>query len=164
MKKFKITTLILLWFTISISAQTKNEKESRIKLDDFPSQAQTVIKSVIDDVKRIRHYKEIDGKHESYESKFKYKKFWFSVEFDNSGNLEDIEVTIREKFIEQTARIEINSYLKNEFIKYDLIKIQEQYLSKHSTENQQFLNQVLNQRTSLHSNYEIIVAVKLDNG
>lgn len=164
MMKFKIIPFLLLLFVVELSAQTKNEKESRIQLSEFPSQAQTTINSIIKSVKRIRHYKETDGNLESFETKFKFKKHWYSVEFSTSGDLEDVEITIRERHMEDAIKNTIKSYLKDQFSKYDIIKIQEQYSSSPTAETQVFLKTILQNRKSIDSNFEIVVAVKSSKG
>ena len=113
MMKFKIITLFLFLNVANFSAQTKNEKESRIDLSDFPQQALATINSIINDVRRIRYYKEIDEEHKSFESKFKFKHHWYSVEFSNTGILEDIEVTIKEKQLDDISKKNIIIYLKD---------------------------------------------------
>lgn len=164
MMKFNSIPFLLILFVLNLSAQTKNEKESRIQLSEFPAQAQTTINSIIDEVKRIRHYKEIDGNHEGFESKFKYKKHWYSVEFSKSGNLEDIEVRIRERQLNTVTKNKIKSYLKQHFLKYDIIKIQEQYTPSRAAENELYLKTILKDRKSTDSNFEIVIAVKLSEG
>ena len=160
MMKYSYKILLLFLFSVSLSAQTKNEKESRIQLSEFPENAQILIQPIISDVRRIRHYKEIDGKYVSFESKFKYKKYWYSVEFSRLGILEDIEVEIKERNLESIISKTINLYLKESFIKYDIIKIQEQYVADSSTEDTSFLKSVLENRNVINSNYELIIAVK----
>ena len=160
MIRFKLVLVGVLFCCLSVSTQTKNEKEFRISLSEFPEASQNVIGSISEEVKRMRYYKEIDGDRESYESKFKYDKRWFSVEFNKNGIIEDIEVTIREKQIENAVRTEIESYLNSQFSKHDFIKLQEQYIPDQNISSEQFLKQVLTSRESMASNYEIVVAVK----
>ncbi|MEY8849961.1 hypothetical protein AB9K26_14165 [Psychroserpens sp. XS_ASV72] len=162
MMKYKIFGILLFCLTLNLHSQTKNEKESRIALDAFPEQSQNVITSITKDVRRIRHYKETDGENLSFETKFKYDKHWFSVEFNASGILEDIEVEIKERQIADDIRSKINSYLKTHYSKFDFLKIQEQYPFNDSKSPQQFLKSVLSQRKNTLSNYEIVVALKYD--
>ena len=105
MIRFRLILIGALLCCFSITAQTKNEKEFRISLSEFPQNSQEILSAVQDQVKRIRFYKEIDGDQESYESKFKFGKRWFSVEFSKDGVLEDIEVTVKEKQIENMCGI-----------------------------------------------------------
>ena len=145
-------------------AQTKNEKESRVQLLDFPKASQATLKAISKHVKRIRYYKETDGEKHSFESKFKYKKHWFSVEFDSLGTIEDIEVSVKKRQLGPDPKIAIYDYLKAHSSKYDIIKIQEQYVYKADISEVQFLNYILENRLNLASNYEIIVAIKSDIG
>ena len=160
--RFKFFIVVYIGFTFSLTAQTKNEKESRVNLVDFPIEAQTLINTVVNDVKRVRHYKETDGDKISYETKFKQKKHWYSVEFDAFGTLEDIEVEIKERQIKDDIRNKINTYLKMESDNYDFLKIQEQYHFDSSKNAQTFLESVLVSRNSTASYYELIVAIKKD--
>ena len=141
-------------------AQTKNEKESRVQLLDFPKASQATLKAISKRVKRIRYYREMDGEKHSFESKFKYKKHWFSVEFDSLGTIEDIEVTVKKRQLRHGAKTTIYDYLKAHSSKYDIIKIQEQYVYKDDISEVQFLNSILENRASHNSNYEIIIAIK----
>ncbi len=141
-------------------AQTKNEKESRIRVEQFPEEAASIVNTVIESVKRIRYYKEIDNDNESYESKFKFKKHWYSVEFDKDGTFEDVEVTIKERHIPEAIKLNIKSYLETHFDRFDFIKIQEQYLYESEGDAKQFLNTVLQKRPDIASYYELVVATK----
>lgn len=159
--KFESTLLIIALFSFSfLTAQTKNEKESRISLNEFPENAQTLIYTIKSNVKRIRYYKETDGDKQSFETKFKYKKHWYSIEFDSSGILEDIEITINKKVLKSVTKDNIYYYLEANSDKFDIIKIQEQYLYKNNTSEAEFINSILKNRDNISSNYEIIVALK----
>lgn len=161
MMKFRVIICFLFLVVANLSAQTKNEKESRIQLSEFPEKGQTTINTIINDVKRIRHYKEIDGEHESFESKFKFKHHWYSVELSSAGLIEDIEVTVRESQLDINVKKNINTYLKSTFEKYDIIKIQEQYIPLNNTQDAAFISLLFKNRRSTNSNFEIIVAVKV---
>lgn len=159
--KCKVLLIIFTCFCFtSLNAQTKNEKESRVSLSQFPENAQTQLNIIPKKAKRIRYYKESDGEKQSFETKFKYEKYWYSVEFNNSGILEDIEVRIKERQIPDSIKTEIKTYIGNRSDKFDLIKIQEQYIYVDSISETQFLNSILENRATTVSNYEIIVAIK----
>ncbi|MDG5490405.1 hypothetical protein [Psychroserpens sp. SPM9] len=161
MMKFKLVFVLCIWIScFSLEAQTKNEKESRIPLTEFPNESQILLKTIIKKVKRSRFYKETDGSKLSFESKFKYNKYWFSVEFNNLGTLEDIEVLVKEKHLSKPVKTAIRSYLKTNTTKYEIIKIQEQYVYSSDHSEATFLNSILENRTTLSSNYELIVAMK----
>lgn len=153
--------LLLSWQTAS--CQTKDEKETRIQLEAFPKIAQSHFNSLPNKVKRIRFYKEVDGEKESFESKFKFKKYWHSVEFDRSGNLEDIEVTVKKRDLPIPILEQIEQYLNERSSKFELVKIQEQYVYGTDIPEANFLNYVLSNRSDLSSNYEMIVAIKTNS-
>ncbi len=160
MMKFKIISVFLFVFSISCFSQTKNEKESRIRLDAFPEASKLVITPILSKVKRIRYYRETDGNRSSFESKFKYHKYWYSIEFDNNGILEDIEVTVKEKQLDTSIRLKLNAYLKRRFKTYNYLKIQEQYVSPKTFDDINYLTHILEHRNTIPSNYEIVVAVE----
>ncbi len=141
-------------------AQTKNEKESRIQLTEFPEKAKATLSKIPEKAKRIRHYRETDGDKLSFESKFKYRGNWFSVEFNNKGSIEDIEILVKEKELSTTIKSHIKSYLDGNSDSYEIIKIQEQYNYSETVLETQFLSSILEQRDELSSNYEVIVALK----
>ena len=93
MKRYRIY-LILIGVFIGInvaSSQDKQEREHRIRKSQFPEKALEFIQQQLLDAKRIKYYKEIDGAKRSYEVKFKKDRLKYSVEFDEDGNLEDVE-------------------------------------------------------------------------
>ncbi|WP_298893034.1 hypothetical protein [uncultured Psychroserpens sp.] len=131
-----------------------------MQLSDLPLRIQFVFESIPDQAKRIRYYRETDGDKLSYESKFKYNKHWFSLELNSSGTIEDIEVVIKKRQLPPNVLNTINSYLSENSDKFELIKIQEQYLFNSEKSKVEFINSILDNRVSINSNYEIIVAIK----
>jgi hypothetical protein len=158
--KLFLTTIILYSFIQIAVGQTKNEKEKRIKIFDFPEMAQNIIKILPKDCKRIRFYKETDGAKYSYEAKFKYNKRRYSLEFSKDGIIEDIEVITKLKHLKKQSKINITSYLEKTFKKYKIIKIQDQYIYKNQLDVSQFLKDILNNISSITPNFEIIAEVK----
>lgn len=157
--KYKVL-ITLLCINSLCYGQIKNEKEFRILLPEFPKPAQNILVFIPEKAKRIRYYKETDVEKESFEAKFKYQKHWYSVEFDANGNLEDVEVLIKEKQIKKTIKNTIITYLKTNSDKFKIIKIQEQYVYSKTTNNIQFLNSIFKNRIQIPSRFELIVAIK----
>ncbi len=162
MMKFKLLPLYI-FFLVSVSlwGQTKNEKESRVQLTQFPEPAQLVLEQTPDAAKRTRYYRETDGEKLSFESKFKFNSHWYSVEFSAKGVLEDIEVLIKSHDLPERQRDAIESYLEANSNKFEIIKIQEQYRFETPFSGVEFLNHILEQRTNTASYYELIVALKI---
>lgn len=153
--------ILILLVAQCIWSQSKNEKERRIQFETFPQNAQTLINTFPEKVKRIRYYKEIDGDKESYETKFKYKNHWYSVEFDSVGLLEDVEILIKKRQFPDVVIARIKSYVEQQASKFDFIKIQEQYPYHKNSSETLFLNSIFENRTTIASNYEIIIALKI---
>jgi len=126
-KKITILLLIFLCFESFSFAQYKYEREYRIRKVQFPEKALSYIEDKLTDAKKIRFYKETDSLKESYEAKFKKERLWYSIEFDKDGTLEDIEILIKPVDIPEETFAAINTYLTNNFIKYRIRKIQQQY-------------------------------------
>ncbi|MBO6605623.1 hypothetical protein [Psychroserpens sp.] len=161
MKKYKIVVVLLcFFFSINNYCQNKNEKESKISKTDFPSSALQTLSLVPENAKRIKYYQETDGEKLSYECKFKFQNLWHSVEFNEDGKLEDIEVKVRKHQLSQTVRERINNYLSQNSDKFDIVKIQEQYVQDKSSSDLTFFKSTISNREHTASNYELIVAIK----
>lgn len=163
MRRYNILiALICIFFTTAIFGQNKSERESKISVTEFPILARQTLSVTPDNAKRIKYYQETDGDKFSFECKFKFENFWYSVEFDQEGKLEDIEVKVRKHQIEKLVRNAINEHLDTFSDKYDIIKIQEQYIYNSSLSDLEFYKSIISNRNSIASNYEIIVAIKKD--
>ena len=160
--KFIFVILLSSFISQSLYGQTKNEKEERIKISEFPEVTQAIIESLPKNCKRLKFYKETDGDKKSYEVKFKYLKQYYSIEFSNQGLLEDIEVITKFKNIEDSARQQIAAYYKQFFKKHKFIKIQKQYVYTSGSNANAFIDHTLKKRNITSANYEIIAEVRTD--
>ncbi len=126
----KVNFIIILSF-LSVgffsNAQNKYEREHRIRKVQFPEKALGYISEKLEDAKRIRFYKETDSAKISFEAKFKKDRLWYSVEFDQEGVLEDIEILIKPVDIPDESFARIEAYLSAAFSKYRIRKLQQQY-------------------------------------
>lgn len=156
-----ILIFILILFLGQVStAQTKNEKEDRITLQELPNLVQTTIKALPKNCKRIRFYKETDNEKISYEVKFKFKKTYYSIEFNALGHIEDIEVTTKFKNVNTAISSKITTYLAINFIQHRFIKIQKQYVYVATKTPINFMTEVLSKKIDETAQYEIIAEVK----
>ncbi|WP_158974592.1 hypothetical protein [Cellulophaga sp. L1A9] len=156
--KYKILILILLCSYSTLMAQVKHEREFRIKKKDFPTESYDLIKSKVSDAKKLKFYKEIDSLKISYEAKFKKDKLWYSIEFNEEGTLEDIEITIKEIDVPNETYERIQNYLGTNFTSFKIKKIQQQYVTEDPVEKT-FKNAF--QNLMLPSvNYELIIDAK----
>lgn len=132
--KFNFILPFLFFGVFTISAQVKYEREFRIKKSDFPSKAFELIESKLTNAKRIKYYKEIDSATTSFEAKFKKDRLWYSIEFSEDGNLEDIEITINAIDLPNDSYENIQLYLNSNFSSYKIRKIQQQYVVENSVD------------------------------
>ncbi|WP_299128225.1 hypothetical protein [uncultured Winogradskyella sp.] len=157
-----ITTLIFIVCSQYIVSQTKKEKEQRIKRSHFPVKAQNILNYLPKDCKRIKYYKETDGNKQSFETKFKYNRQWFSLEFSPNGRIEDLEVIITIKTINSPTKIKIENYFNTKYLKYKLIKVQKQFVFDQNSNVEGFITNILNHDNGTIVNYEIIAEVKTE--
>lgn len=154
-------SLLLLFFYCSFSfSQIKNEKEERIDASEFSEILQSYFKGISNQVDHLKFYKETDGKKYSYEAKFKFKKHYYSLEFDTNGVLEDIEIVIQKKQIPKEALSIISNYFNMHFDKTHYIKIQKQYVNNTTKNDQQFIDALLSNTISTPTHFEIVAETK----
>lgn len=160
MSKFRLILIVSCSFTIFSYGQSKNERESKISKTEFPIAALQTLSVIPDKAKRIKYYQETDGDKLSFESKFKFQNLWYSVEFNDDGILEDIEVRVRKHQLPKQIKDQIHTYLNNNCDKFDIVKIQEQYVQNGLSPDMSFLKSTISNRKTTDSNYELIVAIK----
>ncbi|MDP5061869.1 MAG: hypothetical protein NWP64_08125 [Maribacter sp.] len=159
----KIFTIIILFCFQIVQAQYKYEREFRILKSQFPAKAIATINENLTDFKRIRFYKETDSTKISFEAKLKKDKLWYSIEFDENGTLEDIEILIKITDIPNDAYANIESYLNKNFTKYRIKRLQQQYPSKNESLEATFKSAFQNLILPTN-NYEIVIVGKKDKG
>lgn len=165
MKKFKcLFTFLFLLFAATGWAQNKYEREFRIRKSQFPEKAYILLKEELQNAKRVRYYKEVDSSKISYEVKFKKDRLFYSVEFDASGELEDVEVLIKEEDIPNSSFEAIEAYLKGYFTKYRIRKIQQQYTLAAFGSISNTLKNAFQNMIDPKINYELIVGGSIDGG
>ena len=161
--KSLVCLILVLLCSNTLVAQNKYEREFRIKKSQFPETALTYIDSKLKEARRIRFYKETDSAKVSYEAKFKKDRLKYSVEFDENGTLEDIEILIEPVDIPDDSFANIQAYLDDNFTKHRIRRLQQQYpvvgKDVETVVKEAFQNLMLP-----YINYEIVVAGKKDEG
>jgi hypothetical protein len=142
-----------MFFTGAYS-QLKYEKESRLKLADVPPVALRLIDSLEIPVK-IKWYSEESLTGSTVEAKFRFNQKKYSVEFSKEGDLQDIEITIESKEIQENIKETIYKNLESEFNKYAIKKIQVHYPGN----NPEILSIIMNPQNETGNDlkYELIV-------
>ena len=165
MKRFRCFILIVpVMFCINTFGQFKYEREYRIKKNQFPAVAHALIEEQLADARRIRYYRETDSTKISYEAKFKVDRLHYSVEFNQEGELEDVEILIKEVDIPNDSFKNIKEYLDDNFNKYRIRRIQQQYpVSAHESVEETIKNAFQNLLLPT-IRYELIIAGRMDKG
>lgn len=115
-------------FSLQISAQTKLEKEIRVKDKDVPTKALDCIQDNIKSKKRVKWFFQKDADKEVYEAKFKQFGKKFSVEFLTSGEIFNVEIIIKKSNFKNQVYKAITSEMDWRFDDFKMIKIQTEYL------------------------------------
>lgn len=152
------------WLFVSITclffvsqAQTKYEKEYRIKQEEVPEKALEFIHSATIDFSEKWYFEEnLEGN--SIEAKFKYNQKRYSVEFDTSGNLLDIEIETPFDALIEKLQASIKNSLQNTYSKFKIRKMQVQY-SGPIASFADFLNEP-NRDEQYKIHYELVVKGK----
>lgn len=123
MKK-RLALLFLLLFGYTAIAQVKYEKEERIQKEALPTAVGKLLPLMETHAKRMRYYRELDGESINYEVKFRKHGTHFSVEFNQEGVLEDVEVLVAKSAL-PTAVLKT---VKTHFQSVKLTRIQKQFV------------------------------------
>lgn len=138
-------------------APRKFEKESRIKRADVPSEALAFIDSLALRG-RVKWYMEQGLESQSIEAKFRNARQKFSVEFDTSGRIEDVEIEIQWSALKPALQAAIDQRLNEDCDKFLVDKIQEQHIG-----SRDYLQRVILNRWEinlLNPRYELVVRCK----
>lgn len=155
MKKSFLLIIFILTTAFGFS-QTKFEREYRISESEVPQKALTFIKKAFVNQK-VKWYKEISQTGVSIEAKTKFRKHYFSVEFDTTGNIQDVEKKIKLKELSDQKQQLIEESLKKEFKKYRINKIQIQWIADNKT-----LIELINS-TNVESSFKIAYEIVLES-
>lgn len=140
-------------------AQLKVEKEIDVRASEVPQAAQAFINSLPFPTK-TNWFFETNVDAISYEAKFKYKKRRYSVEFDTTGRLQDVEIEIKKSAIKKSVLQKIDSFLKEEFKSFSFTKIQLQLSGEELKILESLPNELKKIPTSLIKGYEVVVSGK----
>ncbi len=162
MRRYRLYVILFGLFigTHTISSQNKQEREHRIRKSQFPEKALNFVSEQLKEARQIKFYKEIDGAKRSYEVKFKKDRLKYSVEFDENGDLEDVEINIKKIDIPEDSWNEMNTYFTQKFEKFRIRKIQQQYPVSAEENTQTTLKNAFQNLIIPSINYEYIVAGK----
>lgn len=155
--KYALYTVVF-FLTATGFSQVKKEYEKRISEADFPAEALSLISPFKKEFNRLKYYKEFDGDNQSFEAKFKHESSHYSVEFNNEGKLEDVELKLSKNKLPKALWEAIKLNLDSNYERWKLEKLQCQY--SHINNPKETLEKALNKTQTKQENYELIVAIK----
>ena len=164
MVKFNWIFLMLLFLGVTGLSQVKSEREFRIKKSQFPVTTLEKAQPYLEGVRRLRFYKEIDAGRVSYEIKFKKARLHYSVEYSDTGELEDIEMRIRPVDIPEESWKAVEEHLTGSFEKYKVRKIQQQYRRASFPSDADTFRNAFQNLLLPEIRYELMVSGKTEEG
>lgn len=130
------TTWICSWLVVTVfvaivvapvCGQGKIEREFRIDPGEAPETAKSWLREAYGEPRKLKWYFEETSGKSSYEAKYVFDGAAHSVEFNLSGEIEDIEIETSWEELPEACRESISAYLHGTFKKYRIEKIQIQY-------------------------------------
>lgn len=115
-------SLCLLICSIAMS-QKKYERETGISKEEVPSAALKFMESY-ELPNKVKWFLEESLTGFSYEAKTKIDGYWHSIEFDSTGQFEDVEIRMKEKEVPDEVSKKIHEYLSSNCDHYKISKIQ----------------------------------------
>ncbi|WP_445381071.1 hypothetical protein [Robiginitalea sp. IMCC43444] len=164
MKRFNLLCALFFIVGIPMLAQEKYEREFRIRKAQFPESAYAAVKGYLNEARRVRFYKEIDSSKQSFEIKFKKDRLHYSIEFDKSGGLEDVEIRVKAVDLPNASYKAIRLFLEATFEKYRIRKIQQQYPRDAFSSNSETLKKAFQNLLLPELKYELIILGKKEAG
>lgn len=165
MMKSSISLVLLIIFSSTpLLSQTRYEREHRIKRSQFPEQALQFIEDSLNNVRRLRFYKETDSSRTNFAAKFKKERLHYSMEFDKDGILENINLLVKEVDLPRDSFAQIRLYLDTSFLSYRIRKMQQQYRVRPGEAKESTLRNAFQNLLLPSVNYELIVVGKKEDG
>jgi hypothetical protein len=140
--------------------QTKYEREYRLNLEDVPPLAIDYVNSITVESK-VKWYYEENLLGNSIEAKFRYMDRLYSVEFDTSGLLQDVEIEIEWSEIPEQSRKRMTVGMDSLFTKHKVQKVQIQYSGDQMTVLQKAKGE--EPGGSMTTMYEVVISGKKEN-
>lgn len=157
-KLLPILVIVISQVTI-LSGQLKYEREYRLDKSQVPEQALQFVEALKLNSK-VKWYKEENLKTNSIEAKTKYQSQKYSIEFDTSGIIEDIEIEIPWPAILPDPRTAILQYFEANFDKHKIYKVQQQFSGNAASLLQIPSSQPIQSTDDILLRYEIVAKVK----
>ncbi len=118
---------VFLWLiSFTLFAQDKVEVERSISGSEVPSVARDWLHETYSSTPRLHWYIETSSGETTYEAKLRQRGTWHSVEFDENGALQDVEIIVGLNDLPEAARRGLAIYFDTTYNKHRIRKIQQQ--------------------------------------
>ncbi|SHN15472.1 hypothetical protein SAMN04488057_108134 [Cyclobacterium lianum] len=124
---WRIVNVLLFFASLVAYGQEKVEREYRVKVREVPAEAREWLDDAFEGHKRVKWFMEETSGKKSFEAKFPWKKEDYSVEFDLSGKIEDIEIQKNWQDLSEAIRNNLEVYFEANYSKWRIEKIQMQF-------------------------------------
>ena len=162
LKSIKLTFSLLTLY-LPLTAQVKYEREYKIEESQFPAKALNYLEKTEIQKNNIKYYVEVDKDKKGFEAKFKNNGLRYSVEFNEAGILEDIEVKISKNKLPEVVSEKMEQQFDSIFKRFRILKIQKQFVNTSDQNPETLIKTALyNAEDELYCNYEIMVAARKD--
>ena len=135
-------------------AQKKYEREYSIKPNAVPERALGFVSSVFKNAK-VHWYREESLTGKSIEAKLKDSGKRYSIEFDETGRIQDVELLSKASQISPKGRVTLWENLKKEFSKYKIVKTQLHWNGSESDLKQALLTSTVS--PGIVNRYELVL-------
>lgn len=154
-----ILFLSVFWTSISAFSQEKIEREVKVKPSQVPAPAKQWLSDAFENLRKPKWYLEYSQTGKAFEAKFLWKKYFYSVEFDSIGGLQDVEIEIHSSEIPPDSWKQIQRYFSEEFKEVSVQKIQRQLIGSES-DVEDFFDE--NESEGITIRFEIVFEGKID--
>ncbi|MDX1592522.1 MAG: hypothetical protein R3283_11185 [Balneolaceae bacterium] len=130
--------------TLMFGQSTKEEIEESIKQEEMPEGAISAISEFWENLSTGAYYRETGGEMVTYEAKLDWQGYQYSIEFNESGRLLDIEQLVGFEELPKSIRDSVLTYLESEYTKHEITRVQRQFLANEKDEdNEDVIEDVL---------------------
>ncbi|WP_428234739.1 hypothetical protein [Gracilimonas sp.] len=138
-----LPVLILSSTRFGAAQHTKNEVEKSIDRDAMPARALSLINQFWKEPKKADFYRQSDGEMISYEVKLNWEDHPYSIEFDATGSLIDVEQLIEFEELPRALQNTITEEINNQYTTFRLTRVQRQYSAFENDDDEEVLEKIL---------------------
>lgn len=154
-----LLVLVLQCQLYSSLAQSKYEKETRLKENEVPLNAMKFVDS-LGFSKKVKWYKEQGFDRTSVEAKVKKDGQKYSIEFSTDGTFEDVEIVHKLDELPLDTRTSLLNFLEEKYGKFSIEKIQVQYSGNQSKVLHFLIHDASKKEIDVH--FEVVISAKVD--